>query len=166
MGWRTWRAFSFSFHSSGSILVLVIWEGDTVVKAEKNQDGRVLDWRSVSTKRKCSFLQAAKAGAPSKARVSFRDNFLLLISGSGLQGKWCVCHKFEEFADSSLDCSRHSRTTLPISVSNSPHCSDCLFWFFIFWTCHLSHLHRKVRGSAPKPSYKALYSWERSKLIS
>lgn len=52
-------------------------------------------WQSARLKRKCSFLWAAKAGAPRKARVSFRDNFLLLISGSGLQGKWCVGHKFE-----------------------------------------------------------------------
>lgn len=145
-------------------------EGDTVVKTEKNQRGRALDWRALRSKRKCSFLQAAKAGAPSRARVSFRDHFLLLISGSGLQGKWCVCHKLEspriwraEFEDSSQDCSWQIRTVLQNLVSNPPHCSWIAFFlFFTFWTCHGSYLHRKVRGSAPKPSYKALYSWERS----
>lgn len=112
-------------YSDGPILVQVIGLGSRH-SGQNREDpawqSRIL--RSSDVMRKCSVPQSAQVHSRQSTCLSQTPfpGVNKLISGSGLQGKWCVCHKFEslrirlaEFENSCQDCS----------------CQFCKIWFLI-----------------------------------
>ena len=130
MGWRAFFLISTSeCYNDGPILGLVICCGKEIQWSKQRRTARQSSRLTSSEVQEEVFLPTGCQSCRSKQNTCLGDNFLLLVSGSGLQGKWCVCHKFDspriwlaEFEDCSRDCSWQIRTILPNLVSNSPHC--------------------------------------------